>query len=76
MKLLMLLTVASVGAVREGVVLKVRRNVHEMLVKVTGEYMRRYGRRVTYSDVIEALLKATPDPVEVLRRTVGGEGDG
>jgi len=61
--------------VRDGAVLKVRRSVHRMLVEVAGEYMRRYGRRVTYSDVIEALLRATPDPVEVLHRVLGGGGD-
>jgi len=62
------------GRVHDGVVLKVRRDVHRMLVSVAGEYMRRYGRRVTYSDVVEALLKATPDPVEVLHKVVGCRG--
>ena len=62
------------GQVRDGVVLKVRRDVHRMLVSVAGKYMRRYGRRVTYSEMIGALLKATPDPVKVLHKVIGCRG--
>ena len=54
--------------VREGVTIKVRREVYKELVKLAGSCMHALGRKVTYSDIIEALIKSVPDPVKALKK--------
>jgi len=67
--------VSTSGRVRDGVVIKLRREVHTSLTRIVGEYLSRHGERVTYSDVIMALLEKSTDPIkaveEYLRRRGG-----
>ena len=58
----------NISKVREGVVIKVRRDVYEKLVRLSGSCMARLGRKFTYSDIIDALIKSNPDPVEVVKK--------
>ncbi|RLE57271.1 MAG: hypothetical protein DRJ40_02860 [Thermoprotei archaeon] len=56
--------------VREGVTIKIRKDVHRKLVEIVGKYVSKYGEKVTYSDVIDALLHNTADPVEAIRKWI------
>jgi hypothetical protein len=56
--------------VRKGVVIKVSKDVHTELVKIVGMYASRYGRRITYSDVIKALLNSIPDPARIIEEYI------
>ncbi len=62
--------------VRDGVVIKVSRDVYADLVRAVGAYASKYGRRVTYSDVIKAALSSVPDIVKAIEEYVKKRGDG
>jgi len=69
--LLTILTVVKkLSKVRDGITIKVRKEVHAKLIKVVGRYASKYGRKITYSDVIMALLKNVPDPVKAIEEYV------
>lgn len=56
--------------VRDGVMIKLRRDVYEDLVRVLGAYASKHGEKLTYSDIIEALLRGTPDPVKAVEEYI------
>lgn len=62
------------GRVRDGVIIKVSKSVHADLVKAVGAYASRYGKRITYSEVIEALLSNVADPVKVIEEYINKRG--
>jgi len=64
----------TMSKVRDGVTIKIRREVYEELVRLTGSCMSALGRKVTYSDLIEALIRSVPDPVEALKRHLASRG--
>ena len=56
--------------VREGVVIKVKRTTHEKLNRIIGDCLSKLGMKVTYSDIIDALIESTPDPLRAIKRRI------
>jgi len=60
-----------VEKVRDGVVIKVKRSTHEKLNKIMGDCLSKLGTKVTYSDIIDALIESSRDPLSAVKRRIG-----
>jgi len=59
--------VKKLEKIREGVTIKVRRSTHCKLNKIVGACLSKFGARVTYSDIIEALIDSSTDPLLAIK---------
>ena len=63
-----IINVIKMERVRDGVTIKVRRSTHHKLNRIIGDCLAKFGERVTYSDVIEALIDSSTDPLEAIKK--------
>jgi predicted CopG family antitoxin len=56
--------------VRDGVTIKIRKDTYRELAKVIGGCLAKSGKKMTYSDIIDALIKCVPDPVKAVEMYV------
>jgi len=64
--------VSGVEKVRDGVVIKVKRSTHEKLNRIMGDCLSKLGMKVTYSDIIDALIESSRDPLNAVKRRIRG----